>query len=370
VSGPVIIACGGTGGHLTPGIALAERLTDAGLRCILLTSHKNVDARLLEKYPALQFRRAPGTGLTWTPRGVLRFAISQARALCFATRLFRAERPSVFVSFGGFLTLGPALASRRAGVPVVLHEANRVPGKAVRLLGKLATRVWLPPGVRLPFAPGVLRHAGFPVRREIAPLPRDAARRALGLPEGGRLLLVLGGSQGAAPLNAWVLANRHRFTADARVLCVCGPEKNIPPDTEHVRFIPFCDRMPEALSAADLALARSGAGSIAEFIACALPSVLVPFPLAADDHQTANARHLAALGAARCITQKNLTPPTTDAATAAANNAPATTADEIFALLQNDAALAAMRAALLAAREHFSWHPLLTDILHLAHRNS
>jgi UDP-N-acetylglucosamine--N-acetylmuramyl-(pentapeptide) pyrophosphoryl-undecaprenol N-acetylglucosamine transferase len=363
----IVIACGGTGGHLTPGIALAERLLERGHECLLLASQKKIDSRLLEKYPRLQYQFAPGSGLVWTPKGVFNFALSQARALRFASRLFRVRRPDVFVSFGGFLTLGPALASRRAGVPVVLHEANRVPGKAVRQLGKIATRVWLPPGVELAFKPGVLRHAGFPVRREIVPLPKAAARATLGFPETGKLLLVFGGSQGAAPLNDWVRRNAEKFTAaGVHVLCVTGPGKvsgepvtqaetgsaNANGSAAGIRFIPFCDKMPEVLSAADLVVSRSGAGSIAEFTACGLPSVLVPFPFAADNHQEANARFLESLDGGRVVAQSELENETAN----------------ILALLGDDDALARMAAALRSAQDRFAWDAMLEDIEQLGER--
>jgi UDP-N-acetylglucosamine--N-acetylmuramyl-(pentapeptide) pyrophosphoryl-undecaprenol N-acetylglucosamine transferase len=356
----VVIACGGTGGHLTPGIALAERLLERGHECLLLASQKKIDSRLLEKYPRLEYQFAPGAGLVWTPKGIVNFALSQVRALRFASRLFRERRPAVFVSFGGFLTLGPALASRRAGVPVVLHEANRVPGKAVRLLGKIAARVWLPPGVDLLFKSGVLRHAGFPVRKEIAPLPKANARHAHGFPETGKLLLIFGGSQGAAPLNNWVRRNLERFTAaGVHVLCVTGPDKtdalsaSTPPASGGpavVRFIPVCDKMPEALSAADLVVSRSGAGSIAEFTACGLPSVLVPYPFAADNHQEANARFLESLGGAKLIPQSELENET----------------DAVLTLLRDEAALTQMQEALRAASGRFSWDAMLDDIEQLA----
>ncbi|MDR0535540.1 MAG: UDP-N-acetylglucosamine--N-acetylmuramyl-(pentapeptide) pyrophosphoryl-undecaprenol N-acetylglucosamine transferase [Puniceicoccales bacterium] len=366
MSHAVVIACGGTGGHLTPGIALAERLAEHGLESLLLTSHKRVDSRLLEKYPSLRTLAVPGTGLEFTPRGILRFASSQASAIRFARRLFKEQRPRAFVSFGGFLTLGPALAGRMAGIPVILHEANRVPGKAVRALSRLATHIWLPPGLELAARPGIVRHAGFPVRREFVKLPRADARRALGIPEAGPLLLVFGGSQGAATLNAWASKNSEQLRASgAHLLCVTGPDaagcaskesgmgKNdghSDPASPFLRFIPFCDRMPEALSAADLVLARAGAGSIAEFAACETPSVLVPLPSAADNHQEANARHFSALGGARLVPQGRLQDAT----------------GEILRLLHDASALKTMRDALKAASGAFDWRPMLDDIIQIA----
>ena len=110
-----VIACGGTGGHLAPGICLAEELQARGQECLLIVSRKEIYARLLEKYPHLEFQRAPGTGLSWRPVPLLRFCWSQLQAVGFAWRLTRQWRPDVYVSFGGFLTLGLAVVCREIG---------------------------------------------------------------------------------------------------------------------------------------------------------------------------------------------------------------------------------------------------------------
>ncbi|MDR3229379.1 MAG: UDP-N-acetylglucosamine--N-acetylmuramyl-(pentapeptide) pyrophosphoryl-undecaprenol N-acetylglucosamine transferase [Puniceicoccales bacterium] len=361
-----VIACGGTGGHLTPGIALAEALRERGANSLLLTSRKSIDKRLLEKYPRLETLPAPGSGFSVRPAGFAKFLLNTLRGFLFARRLLRERRPSVFVSFGGFLTTGPALAFWLAGVPVVFHEANRVPGKAVRFLKKLATQIWLPPDVGMRgLREGVLCHAGFPVREEIKPLPKVEARRALGLPETGTLLLVTGGSQGAAVLNNWVRENLDAFAAaGAHVLCITGPGKEAADSATAdgatadgvaeadgavaaevvpvVKFVPFCDKMAEALSAADVVVARAGAGSIAEFAACAVPSVLVPLPNAKDNHQDANARYLESLGGCSVVSQTQ----------------PAALTAEVLRLLADSAAREKQRDILRGLRPRFAWEPL------------
>ena len=313
-----VIACGGTGGHLSPGIALAERLVALGYRCVLIVSRKKIDARLLEKYPQLEFRRAPGAGLVFTPAGLLKFVCSQISAVAFAFAFLTKNRPAAFVSFGGFMTLGMALVCKALFIPVILHEANRIPGKAVRWISSIATRVYLPPGVRVKgLSPLSFRSAGFPVRREIRALPKAEARGRLGLPATGKLVAVFGGSQGATPLNDWIFSAWEKFSdAGVSVLCVTGPGKDVPePVRERVspsgaktvaRFIPFCDAMADALSAADLVVSRAGAGTLAECIACRVPAVLVPYPFAADDHQTANAKYYQEKGAGIFVPQTEI----------------------------------------------------------------
>ncbi len=306
-----VIACGGTGGHLAPGIALAEALRGRGHRCLLIISRKRVDARLGEQYPELEFVRSPGSPLSLRPMRLAAFLYGQARAFLFALRLFRREKPEAAAAFGGFTTLGAALAGRFFGCPLALHEANHRPGKATRLLGRTADRVYLPHGMMLPgIHPRQVRYPGYPLRRSVRRIPRQEARRKLGLPPGGRLLAVIGGSQGAAALNEWARKYAELLCAFGINLCCVtgagkGPEGDFeysshPGGTAHARFISFTHQMGELLSAADLAVSRAGAGAIAELTCCQTPSILVPYPHAADNHQMANARFFEQQGG--CVT--------------------------------------------------------------------
>lgn len=326
-----LISCGGTGGHLSPGIALAEGLAARGHGARLLISQKKVDARLSEKYPALQFVRTPGTGFSWHPLRCARFLASQWAGFRFCRALVRERRPDAVVAFGGFTSAPLVLAARLGGVPVALHESNRVPGRAVRLLGRLATRVYLPPGVLLPSVrPSATRHAGQPVRQEIARLGVSEAREALGLDENNKILVVLGGSQGASPLNDWVRANLGKLAAEGiQVYCITGIGKgreglvDLPLTNGgflRAQFVPFSDRMAEVLSAADLVLSRAGAGTLAELIRCEAPAILVPFPQAMDDHQRANAEFFERQGGGLVVPQAKL----------------GTLLDEVRAVIYND----------------------------------
>ncbi len=309
-----LIACGGTGGHLSPGIALAEELVARGSRCTLLISTKQIDSTLCRKYPHLDFRRTPGTGFSLSPLRLARFVGAQARALAFARAQVRATRPDCVIGFGGFTSAALAFAARSAGIPVVLHEANRVPGRAIRFAGGLARRVYLPPGVVASgLSPAVVRACGLPVRREFVRVPRARARLALGLEPDRRTLVVLGGSQGAGALNDWLDSALPSLAREGvQACCLAGPGKREAGVVEHpgpdgrpvrARFLPFSDDMPVLLSAADLAVSRAGAGTIAELVRLHLPGLLVPFPGAADDHQTHNARHFEHQGGGFTIDQ-------------------------------------------------------------------
>jgi UDP-N-acetylglucosamine--N-acetylmuramyl-(pentapeptide) pyrophosphoryl-undecaprenol N-acetylglucosamine transferase len=312
-----IISCGGTGGHLSPGISLAEGLQARGHRTCLLISEKKVDARLSGKYPELRFERMPGRGFSWHPWRLLRCVLSQTLAFWFCCRLIRRFRPDLVIGFGGFTSAPLVVAAALAGVPAVLHEANRVPGLAIRTLGRLARRVYLPPGVRpAGIRASATRHVGLPVRKEIVRHSPTAARHALGLDPNQRLLVVLGGSQGAAALNEWARRELHRLAGEGIQVYVVtglgkgheGVEELRSRAGEPVRsvFTPFCDRMAELMSAADLVVTRAGAGTLAELIRCETPAILVPYPQAADDHQRANADYFERQGGGIVVAQEQI----------------------------------------------------------------
>ncbi len=312
-----IISAGGTGGHLSPGIALAEGLRARGHETLVLISQKKVDARLSEKYPELHFERMPGTGFAWQPGRLLRCLLTQAQACWFCLGLLRRHHPRGVVGFGGFTSAPLVLAAWVLGVPAALHESNRVPGLAIRTLGRFARRVYLPPGIRLrSIRTRATRHIGLPIRREIRRQPPAAARIALGVDPGHRLLVVLGGSQGASSLNDWASSQLESFAAEGIQVYVVtglgkGPEGVIDLKTKtggpmRAVFTPFCDRMAELMSAADLVVSRAGAGTLAELIRCETPAILVPFRQAADDPQKANAAFFERQGGGIVVEQPQL----------------------------------------------------------------
>lgn len=356
-----LISCGGTGGHLSPGIALAEALADRQHQAILLVSQKAIDTRLLQNYPALHFERIPGSPLSASPAAFARFISSQSRGFAASLRLLRDLHPDCVVGFGGFTTAAIILAARFRHLPIALHEANRVPGRAIRFTARFAHRLYLPPGVRLPgIRASRLRQVGLPVRREITRLPREEARLSLGLNPHQKVLVVFGGSQGASSLNDWARRQAPALAArSVQLYCVTGPGKGDASTVTHpgpgghpisAHFTPFCDRVAALLSSADLVLARAGAGSLAEFTRCHSPALLVPYPHAADNHQAANAAYFERQGGGLVLPESSLHDLT----------------DEVNDLLFNDDLLAKFRANLQRMdREHVT-ATILDDLEALA----
>ena len=314
----IVIACGGTGGHLTPGIALAQSLELLGCPTWLLISQKQVDSRLASKYPDLTFIPMPGVPLVKTPWGVIRFIKAFVLSFFRSRSFFHKIDADALIGFGGFSSFGPALAARTCSIPFHVHEANRVVGKAVRFLANRANRVYLPLGVSIAgVSSEKISHIGYPLRSDFRRIPMERARKCLGVSMSDKLLLVLGGSQGASSLNSWVKDNLAQLAEDGiSVYCLTGlREQNsgtvqlegIGGETITSRFVSFSDQMHILMSAANLVISRAGAGSIAEVVRCRVPSILVPYPYAADRHQHANAQYLEAKGGSVVCPEEQMT---------------------------------------------------------------
>lgn len=318
MSGPVYIVCGGTGGHLAPGIATAQRLLEADLAVKVVISEKEIDSRLLKTHPEIPCLRAGGAPFSLKPLSLLRFLQKTICGFIRAVREMRKERPVVVLAFGGFLSVSYVIAAWTLRIPVVLHEANRVAGRSIRFLSGMADMIFLPEGVPLTgVEPRRLRRLGMPLRREIRHIPKEKIRNEMGIPVHAKVLVVAGGSQGAEVLNTWVERHHKSLAADGIwILLVSGPGKNKLPEVVslksdggapvEIRTFVFHSAMHELFSCADLVVSRAGAGTIAELISCLAPSVLIPYPYAADDHQLANARDLERRGGCILISQESV----------------------------------------------------------------
>lgn len=296
-SGPVLIMAGGTGGHVFPALAVAERLHAHGAAVTWIGTHSGLEATLVPQAGIpmewIEVSRLRGKG--WSQK--VRMPLMLGRALRQANAIFQRLRPPVVLGMGGFVSGPGGVMARWRGVPLVVHEQNAIAGLTNRWLSRLASRTLQ--AFPNTFTPS--RHAytvGNPVRAAIAALPPPEVRWSDRT--GPARLLVLGGSQGARALNALVPQALARLAPDERptVWHQAGGQLHEAAAAAYaeagvaVRLTPFIEQMAEAYGWADLVLCRAGALTIAELAAAGVGALLVPFPFAVDDHQTANAQFL------------------------------------------------------------------------------
>ncbi|MGI9194725.1 MAG: undecaprenyldiphospho-muramoylpentapeptide beta-N-acetylglucosaminyltransferase [Actinomycetota bacterium] len=319
----VVVAAGGTAGHLYPGLSVAEILRSAGGEVLFIGKLNGPEARIVGKC-GFDFK---GIRIIGRSRGMvnarnLRAAIQLvgATASCMAT--FRSFKPDVVMGAGGYVSLPADLAAKLSGIPLVLHEQNAVPGLANRIAGRFAKRIAVGfAGTEGNFGPKAVL-TGNPVRSEIRDMNRHQARTEglalFGLDSDRRTLLIFGGSQGALSINRAALAAFQKLRhTPIQVLHLTGPTHveginaqllAAARDRDVVlwRTFGYLDRMDLAYACADLAICRSGASTIAELAATGLPCLLVPLPVALDDDQRHNAEVVSAAGGAKVILDSDL----------------------------------------------------------------
>jgi len=340
----VVIACGGTGGHLFPGLAVGQELLERGCAVTLMVSPKDVDQQAIQSISGMGIVTLPAVG---SGAGLFKFAQGLSKSYRMAYDCFTHQPPRVVLAMGGFISAPPILAARRFGAKTFLHEANSIPGRANRWLARWVDGAF----VYFPSAAGKLAArrvevVGMPVRPQfVEAITPAAARAAMGLDPEAPVLLVMGGSQGASWINEMIMAIGPQLREAAprlQFIHLTGAT-----DLEAVRASykarqfpavvhAFWKDMGVALAAADVAVNRAGASSLAELAARRVPSVLIPYPTAADNHQRFNAQAFAQNGAARMLPQNSTTPEML--------------AGEILELLRNPAKRSAMQQALAA------WH--------------
>ena len=320
----VMIACGGTGGHLFPGLAVAETLLARGHAVKLIVSARAVEQEVLKLLPhgagaaQLSLQSIAAIGLNGSAQAIpFAYRFAQATAVCGA--VCHEFQPHVVLGMGGY-TAAPAILAARWLRPrrttTLIHESNAIPGKANRLAGRFAHHVAVGLAECARFFEGKpVTVTGTPIRAGLRAGKSPAAHARLGLRADRATVLVMGGSQGAHPINEGIACAlpwlegwqdrvqfihlsgatdeafvREAYDANGFTACVLG----------------FCHDMELVYSAADLVLARAGAATLAEIAAAGLPALLVPYPQAAGNHQWHNARVFQEAGAARVFAQREL----------------------------------------------------------------
>jgi UDP-N-acetylglucosamine--N-acetylmuramyl-(pentapeptide) pyrophosphoryl-undecaprenol N-acetylglucosamine transferase len=310
VSGTILIMAGGTGGHVFPGLAVADEMRSRGWNVVWMGARTGLEARLVPArgYPVAWIRAVAlrGKGL------VAKFMLPLNLLIGFwqsARAIFRI-RPDVVLGMGGYVAFPGGMMASLLARPLAVHEQNAVAGLSNRVLAGVADKA-------MTAFPDALKQAewtGNPVRAEIAGLTEPAARYVAA--SGPLRLLVVGGSLGAQALNDTVPRALALMAAAVRptVLHQAG-ERNLESLKQNYRaagvegeLVAFIDDMAQRYAGADLVICRAGAMTVSELAAGGVASVLVPYPHAVDDHQTANARFLADQGAAILLPQSSLTP--------------------------------------------------------------
>jgi UDP-N-acetylglucosamine--N-acetylmuramyl-(pentapeptide) pyrophosphoryl-undecaprenol N-acetylglucosamine transferase len=311
----IAIACGGTGGHLFPGLSVAEKLLQRDCYVTLLISPKEVDQEAVKLASGMEVVTLPAIGLQ---RGSeIAFLRGFKKSYGASRRLFKARRPDAVLAMGGFTSAPPILAAKRLGAHTFLHESNTIPGRANRWLSWVVNRAF----VGFHSAASRLNNrkitiTGTPVRASFRPRDVAACRAELGFDPERPLLVVMGGSQGASGINEMIirsLPTLAKLAPNLQWFHLAGPKDSAKVRQAYealkVKAIvhSFFSGMELALGAASAAISRAGASSLAELAAMRVPAVLVPYPVATDDHQFHNARAFAETGAARILEQEKAT---------------------------------------------------------------
>ena len=321
----VVIAGGGTGGHTSVGLAVAEALGAGGAEVHWIGSYEGVEARRVPE-AGLPFHPISTGKLRryWDRKNVTDLLLRVPAGFVQSGRLLRRLKPAVLFSAGGFVSVPPALAARALGIPVVVHEQTAVPGLANRITARFAARIAVAfESAGRGFPAGRVVLTGNPVRREVLGGSREAALEQFGFDPAVSLVYVTGGAQGSHRINRVVGEALPRLLAICQVLHQCGDNAETGDHAwllERARALPPASRrryavrpyvgaeLRDVYAAAALLVGRSGAGTVTECCSLGVPAVFIPLPGASGDEQTANARLVEAAGGAVVLPQGVLTP--------------------------------------------------------------
>ena len=307
------IACGGTGGHLYPGIAVAQILTAAGHEVRLYVSAKEIDRTILAGHPEFKSVVLPTIG--WPGLGIrmIPFAFKLLEAIRLSRSELSKEGLSVVLGMGGFTSAPLLLTASGRKVPTLLHESNAIPGRVTRWMARRVSKVLLGFEACAQWLDGVKTAVtGTPVRNSLRRIDRTAALKYWGLDAGKFTIAVTGGSQGASGLNRMLiqaLPYLEGLKEKVQFVHLAGPREselllaNYRRSGLQAVVRPFCMEMEKLYSAADMVISRAGAASLTEISHFALPSILIPYPNASEDHQTRNAFVYVDTGAASVIAE-------------------------------------------------------------------
>ncbi|MCQ2559831.1 MAG: undecaprenyldiphospho-muramoylpentapeptide beta-N-acetylglucosaminyltransferase [Clostridia bacterium] len=318
----IVMTGGGTGGHIYPAIAIAKALQqDCQAEIYYIGGTRGLEAKIVQEagFPFVGlhlegFKRS----FSWHNFKVIGYALNGIR---HSKRLLREIKPDAVIGTGGYVCGPVILAASQCKIPAFLHEQNAFPGITNRLLARRVQRVMLTfaeAAGRFPASASTVV-TGLPVRPEVLQANREQARQELGLDPETRLVLAFGGSQGSARINQAMLEwfeELKKQELNLKVILVVGPQnyesfqqkmaaRNLL-DWPTVEICSYLEHLPQVLAAADLAVCRAGAATLAELTVLGIPAILVPYPYATANHQEFNARSLEKVGAAKVIVDQDL----------------------------------------------------------------
>ncbi|MBX7158164.1 MAG: undecaprenyldiphospho-muramoylpentapeptide beta-N-acetylglucosaminyltransferase [Verrucomicrobiae bacterium] len=316
----IAIACGGTGGHLFPGLAVADVLREQGNQILLLVSNKDIDRSALNKHQGYEFRVLSAVGWPgFRPFLLVHFFWRYFQAVRECKKWFKVWKPDAVLGMGGFTSAVPLRYAIKRKIPTLMHESNVIPGRVTVWLSKKVDKVLLGfEACRSHLASMISTGVtGTPLKVKPKLGDRIETLKKLGLSPEKKTILVMGGSQGAKALNELVVqAMRYWEGLQSRwqFIHLTGKgerelvELNYRREGFQAQVMEFCGEMAEIYRVTDLAISRSGAASLSELTAWEIPSVLIPFPFAAGNHQFFNAQVFEKAGAALMEEQDSLTP--------------------------------------------------------------
>jgi len=315
----VVLAGGGTGGHVYPALAMGDALAERGHTIKYMGDAGRLEGRVVPErgipffpIPAVQYPRG---GVM----GKVKFAFGLMRAIWFSRGVLKREGADLVLGVGGYISAPPVLAAWTLGIPRAIHEANVTPGLANRLCARVANLILLTYAQTADRLPGDAPRevVGCPVNPVVLSGDRVAAADRYGLDPARRTLLVVGGSLGAETINRIAIAAARDAARTYQIIHVTGPRYHadiaaeLDPVPDGVALVDYENRMQDAYAVADLVICRAGSSTLAELTAIGKAALLVPSPNVTDNHQEGNARGLEAVGAAEVVVERDLDIPTT-----------------------------------------------------------
>ena len=318
----VLIIGGGTGGHISPGISLYSEFRDRGINTLFLTGKRDARFSSLSEINGGDLHYYNPPSMTKNPFKLPLFSVKFLSAVMRTKKLIKKNSVSAVIGMGGYASAPALMAARLAGVPLFLCEQNTVPGRVTRLFEKTARKIYSTFAESVDYLkfPEKIFHAGNPIRKGIVTaMTKDEAKKMFHLTQSKKVIFAIGGSQGATRINELIFGLKQKYSDDLKNIGIIWSTGGLTydaykeklqemKDQGSVYLSPFISNVGAAYKACDLAISRSGAGVMMELAAMGIPSILIPYPFAAMNHQEKNAEVFANSGASVMVSDSDAVP--------------------------------------------------------------